>query len=325
MKKIFVVLFIYFSIIGIAQEPIYNLNINNIHLINFASEKENNFGAFVDNSYEYYSNNKQMNSTNLFIYHKIFSSFNARINAGINAEYNYLNNSNNYSNIDFVVDYKLLLGNDFFLKTAINLGARNNNIDYSNLQSRYTFDEVQNTNISFNETNFNLGFSSIISYKKQEFGFSVNHLNKAELPMKDDRIPIKYTAYIRNRYAGNKSERNIFYSTITYSYQDSYFLNPTDMSYYYDMLNYFGINLDWDYERIFYSGIAYKYLSNKNNLFSLNFGFVLFMNTFNIGIKYSPSIMQSYDNKSITQFHQMSIYLKGFYKATVNGGSVRSL
>ena len=324
MKKILVVLFIYSSIIGIAQEPIYNLNINNIHLINFASPKAYKFNAYIDNSYEYYSNNKQMNSTNLFLYHKIFSSFNAGINAGINAEYNYLNNSNNYSNIDFIIDFKLLLSKDFFLKTAINLGARNNNIDYSNLQSKYTFDEPQNTNLSFNETKFNLGFSSIISYKEQEFGFSVNHLNKAELPMKNDKIPIKYTAFIRNRYAKNKYEQNIFYSTITYSYQDSYFLNPTDMTYYYDMLNYFGINLDWDYERKFYSGIAYKYLSNKNNLFSLNLGFRLAINSFNLGITYSPSIMQANDNKSLAQFHQISIYLKGFERHRM-GGSVRFL
>lgn len=310
MKTLSVILLL-FTLCSYGQEPIYNTNRYNIHLLNFASPKEQDFGVFIDNSFEYYNNNKQMNSTNLFFFHKIRSSF----NVGINAEYNYLNNSNNFSNLDFIADYKLVLKKDLFLKMAVNLGARNSNIDYSNLQSRYTYSEPLSTQISFKKTNFNLGLSSVISYKEQELGFFANHLNQAKLPMDGDKIPIKYTAYLRNRYRG-------FSSTLSYVYQDNFFLNPTDMSYYYDMLNYFGINLDYNWYRLDF-GAGYKYISNNSNVFSLNLGYSFIIGRTDMIMTYSPSLMQSANTNSIAQFHQLSIYFAKSVRR--HQGSVRFL
>jgi len=308
--KITIIILLFCSVALFGQEPIYNINSHNLHLLNKASNNNLRYNIKIDNSFEYYNKDNKQNSTYLNFLVKTTDN----IIVGLNSEYNYINSSNKYLNIDGVIIYKKGFDNYFYTYTALNIGATNYQIDYSNLLKRYDYTQSSPNNISFNKTLLNIGASAIIGYKKHQIGFSVNHLNQAKLPVDNDKIPIKYTAFIRNRYKYN------FYSTLYYSYQDKFFYNPSDISYYYNMLNYIGINID--YSDLANIGIGYKHLSNNNNVFSMNISFIIETYNTSISIIYSPSIMQTPASKSIAQFHQVSIYFKA---ATHRNGGLRYL
>ena len=309
MKKLLTILLLSsFALFG--QEPIYNINSNNLHLLNKASYNNLRYNINIDNSFEYYNKNNQQNSTHLNFLIKTTD----KIIVGLNSEFNYINSSNKNLNFDGVIIYKMELDNFFYTYTALNIGATNYQIDYSNLQKRYDYTQSLPNNIYFNKTLFNIGASAIIGYKQHQVGFSVDHLNQAKLPVNNDKIPIKYTAFIRNGYKSH------FYSSLYYSYQDEFFYNPSDINYYYDMLNYIGINLD--YTDLANIGIGYKHLSNNNNVFSVNISFIIDTYNTSISLTYSPSIMQTAASKSIAQFHQISIYFKA---ATHRSGGLRFL
>ena len=310
--KITIIILLFSSFALFGQEPIYNINQHNLHLLNYADYFDGSFDISIDNSYEFYKNDKQFNSTNL----NLNIEFAHRIKIGINANYNYLENNNNNSNLDAVIKYRYYF-NEIYLVLAANIGFINSKIDYSNLKNRYSYQELNPLDLQYNKQNLNLGFGATINYSsKMGAGFYLNHINTPSLPLNNDKIPIKYTAFIRNRFGD-------FSSILTYSYQDNFYYNPNDLNYYNSMLSYFGANINnlffYPYMNI---GLGYKYLSNNNNVFSLNFGFIIESWSTDIYINYSPSIMQTPASKSIAQFHQVSIYFKA---ATHRNGGLRFL
>lgn len=289
MKKTFIILFLSsFALFG--QEPIYNINHSNLHLINYANYKYDTFYVNLDNSYEYYTNDKQFNSTNL----NLNFDFENKIQLGINTNYNYLGKNNNTSNFDGIIKYKHYFNEQVSLIFAGNIGFINSRIDYSNLTSRYSSESPSALDLSYNSQNLNLGFGATIRYSYfMEAGVYLNHLNSPSLPLNNDEIPIKYTAFIRNKF-GN------FSSLLAYSYQDNYYLNPNDFDYYYSMLNYFGITLEYIPACCYSIGVGYKYLSNFSDIYTISNK--LFIGGFKL--TYSFSIMNDYSNK-LAQLHQV--------------------
>ena len=170
---------------------------------------------------------------------------------------------------------------------AGNIGFINSRIDYSNLTSRYSFESPSVLDLSYNSQNLNLGFGATIRYGYFiEAGVYLNHLNTPNLPLNKDEIPIKYTAFLRNRF-------DYFTFLLTYSYQDNFYLNPNDLDYYYSMLNYFGANLNYQfYNPNINLGLGYKYLSNNSNMYSIRASYLFGYYKKELEVFYSFSYLQ---------------------------------
>ena len=302
MKKIFIILLLSsFALFG--QEPIYNINPNNLHLLNYANYEYDTFYVNLDNSYEFYNNDKQFNSTNL----NLNFDFENKIQLGINSEYNYLGNNNNNFNFDGILKYKYSFNEDFNIVFAGNIGFINSNIDYSTLESRYSNEELTSLDIAYNKQNLNLGFGATFNYLHtfsylsiMEAGVYFNHLNSASLPLNNDKIPIKYTAFIRNRFGQ-------FSSLLTYAYQDNFYYNPKDFDYYYSMLNYIGANINYLFYFPLDIGLGYKYLSNNSNMYSVSASYLLGRWKKEFSIFYSFSLLDMKTNNPAL-LHQLGVY-----------------
>jgi len=192
MKKLLAILFI-ISLSSFAQEPIYNLNRYNLHLFNYAIYSHSDYRIAIDNSFETYSNNKSINSTNILFSAKLGYGF----YSSLNIKKQYLGNENSISGFDGVITYFIRTRNYNF-SFAGNIGMINNSINFNTLETPYNFNNIPTTDFnSFNENNLNLGLSAIFLARNYFIGFSANHLNTPKLPYGDDKIPIKYTAFIR--------------------------------------------------------------------------------------------------------------------------------
>ena len=296
MKYLFFNILFLITIISFAQEPIYNNTIYTSIYFNerYSVESE----GHLINSLEYYNKNKVFNTTSLQ-YKQLVSN---NLVAALNAEYNYLGTDNNIAEINGIIEYEYeTINPSIFL--YVKAGVINNNISYSSLQSRYTFKEqTTSSNISFNKQLLNIGFGASLVYESLDLGFDINHINQPKLPLDGDKVPIKYSAYIRK----NISKR--FISKVNYMYQDEFFFNPVEMDYYYSMLNYFGANINYQvFGPDINLGLGYKYLSNYNNMYSINVSYHLenFGKHFDIG--YAFSILDDKYSKQTALFHQVGI------------------
>ena len=289
--------------LSFSQEPIYNINEYNLHLLNYADYKYDTFYVSLDNTYEFYSNNKQFNSTDL----NLNFDFKNKFQAGINAEYNYLGKDNNIANFDAILKYKYKFNNEINVIVAGNIGFVNSNIDYLTLRPRYSFFESTTiNNTSFTKQNLNLGMGITFNHSQiMKVGLYLNHLNTPTLPFNKDRIPIKYTAFIRSRFGE-------FSSLLIYSYQDAFLYNPMDLDYYFKMLNYLGLNLNYQfYYPDINIGLGYKYLFDDKGIYSISASYGFNKGGQAMNIFYSFSLLQAESNNKAL-FHQFGIY---FYLA----------
>ncbi|MCF8296776.1 MAG: type IX secretion system membrane protein PorP/SprF [Saprospiraceae bacterium] len=298
MKRLTLIL-LFISTLAFGQEAIFNVGKHNIHLLNYAHNKNDRLNLSLDNNIEFYNKNEQFNTSNLNFNIRVFPA----LKTGLNIKYNLLGEENNISEFDAIIKYKTYLNGYLNLVVAANFGIIENKISYNTLKPRYSFEEIEPLNQSFKKSNFNLGFGTSLKHPIYEIGVAVNHLNQPKLPLDNERIPIKYTAYIRNNLLREK-----LFSTLIYQYQDEYFYNPIDMEYYYSMLNYMGVNLDYELPEINF-GLGFKYLSNNNNVYSLIIG-KSFSNSFNnsFSLNYSASIIPDIINNDFAQFHQLGLY-----------------
>jgi len=298
MKKILVVLFIYFSIIGIAQEPIYNLNRYNLHLFNYAFYTYSDNRIAIDNSFEKYSSNRYINSSNI-----LFSArLDFKLYASLNIKHHYLGAENSISGFDGVITYYIRSKHNNFI-FAGNVGMINNSINFNTLETPYNFNNIPTTDFnSFNENNLNLGLSAIFLASNFIVGVSANHLNTPKLPYGDDKLPIKYTTFIRAPIKIKGIHKGRIVGTMIYQYQKAFLYNPLNLNYYFDMLNYLGLNLEASYYSWTF-GLGYKLLSNNNNIMSaqLAYGHGL------LRFSYSFSYMNTIDKNDYGLFHQIGI------------------
>ena len=305
MKYLLFKMLFLITIISFAQEPIYNRGSSD--LLNYAYKPHKTTSIKLNNSFEFYNNDKINNHTNLYIN----TNLRYKIAVGFNAKYTYLSKCNNISGFDGIINYNIISTDSFNLYFAVNMGFINSNIDYIDLQTPYSFVTPINTELSFNSQNFNIGVSSFLKYKGQSIALSFNHLNTPNLPLTNDKIPIKYTAFIRNEFGR-------FSSVILYSYQNEFLFNPVDLDYYFKMLYYFGFDLKVNLGMFSLYG-NYKYLSNYNDIYAL--GVNLQLNE--IQIDYHFSILQDNIINKTAQFHQVGIYYyfsKNRRGRTINGG-----
>ncbi|MCF8296774.1 MAG: type IX secretion system membrane protein PorP/SprF [Saprospiraceae bacterium] len=298
MKRLTIIL-ILTSSWSFGQDAIFNVHKQNLHLLNYAFLKKENVNLAIDNSFEYYSKDKIFNTTNLNF--DLPSKNENKIKIGCNIKSGFLGEKNNISDFDAIFKYKYNLnhsGSEYF-SFASNLGLSNNQISYKTLNQRYSFKEFTPSDVMFNKLNFNVGVGGLFHDENKEIGVYVNHLNRPNLPIADDKTPIKYTAYLRNYFW-----KIGLYSTLIYQYQDGYFYNQIDLDYYYCMLNYLGVNFDYELNSV-NLGLGFKHLSNTNNIYSANLDLPL-NDEFNI--VYSASIMQNLPNDKLAHFHQIGMY-----------------
>jgi hypothetical protein len=310
MKRFLLIVFLLHSLLIVAQDPIYNINKENLHLVNFAFYDNNNkFNISSENLFENYKNNNTVFNSVLDFRHDAYAGF----NLGFNTTYENRNGLNNYKNFDFIISYKLYLFWILRARIAVNVGVLNNSYNNQNTYNRYTNDIHVNT-YDFKKHNFNTGLSSAFYTKTFFFGMSANHLNKPKIPTTPtERIPIKYSAFIRKTFFDKKLTTNL-----VYQFQDGYLYDNIDMDYYYNMLNYMGVNID--YEFLMYSvGIGTKHLFNNSNINSIQAGLIFEK----IKFYYSSSLFSNKNDHSL--FHQFGIYFKVEYPPTYGKMSGRFL
>lgn len=300
MKRLFIILF-FVSLCGFAQEPIYNINKQNLHLFNYAFFTYSDNRIAIDNSFEKYSDNRFINSSNLLYSAKVYRSF----YASLNLKYHYLGAENNISSFDGVITYKIAFSRKKQIIIAGNIGMIKSDINFNTLETPYSFNKNTNTDFVFlNENNLNLGFSALVLARYYIIGFSANHINMPKLPYGDDKLPIKYTAFIRSPIKMKGVRKNQLVWTMIYQYQNAFLYNPIDLDYYFDMLNYFGANLEYNLKSWNF-GMGYKLLSNNNNILTaqLGYGRGLFR------LNYSFSYMNTIDKNEYGLFHQIGLYI----------------
>ncbi len=292
MKILWILLLFSHSLLLYGQDPIYNINKENLHLVNHAIIKCEKISISSDNLYENYKNNNT-------IFNSVFDlKYNTRsgFSLGFNTTYENRDGLNKCKNFDFIVSYDLYLFCALKTSFAINAGVINNSYYNDNIYNRYSFAVKRNT-YDFNKHNFNIGLSSVFYGKSFSFGMAVNHLNKPKLPINPgERIPMKYSAFIRNGFLDKK-----IITSLVYQFQDEYLYDNIDLDYYYNMLNYLGINIDYNF--LMYSiGLGTKHLFNNSNISSLQAG-VIFEK---IKLYYSSSMF--YDKNDNSLFHQFGGY-----------------
>jgi hypothetical protein len=291
MKRFLLIFFLLHSLLIVGQDPIYNLNKENLHLVNFAFVENERLSISSENLFENYKNNNTVFNSVLDFRYDTRTGF----NLGFNTTYENRKGLNNYKNFDFIISYNF----DFLLilrtSIAVNVGFLNNSYNNQNTYNRYTND-IQTNTYSFNKHNFNTGFSSVFYGNTFSFGMAVNHINKPKIPTTpNERIPIKYSAFIRKTFLEKKIITNL-----VYQFQDGYLYDNVDLDYYYNMLNYLGINID--YEFLMYSvGIGTKHLFN-DNISSVQAGLIFDRLKF----YYSSSLFSDKNDHSL--FHQFGVY-----------------
>ena len=286
--------------IGFTQEPIYNINKNNIHLFNYAFYTYSDKRIAIDNSFEKYSDNRFINSSNILFSTKLGYEF----YSSLNISYQYLGAKNSISGFDGVITYYTHSRHNNII-FAGNIGMINNTINFNTLETPYNFNNKPMSDFnSFNENNLNLGLSAIFLARNFIVGVSANHLNTPKLPYGNDKLPIKYTAFIRApiKMRGVRKDKLVW--TMIYQYQNEFLYNPLDLDYYFDMLNYLGLNLEYNYQ-LWNFGMGYKLLSNNNNIMSaqLAYGHGL------LRFSYSFSYMNTIDKNEYGLFHQIGLYM----------------
>ncbi|MCF8296775.1 MAG: type IX secretion system membrane protein PorP/SprF [Saprospiraceae bacterium] len=312
MKKSVLVL-ILISNMAFGQDAIFNVHKQNLHLLNYAYKTNAQLKVSFDNTNEYY------HSSTLFINNRVFNtsrldinySINRQLNVGLDLGYEFKNGMKCFNNIDAFATYNLVLTRNSCLSISLNAGALNSQFDSAGIYKRYTNSEFQQSDFNIDAQNLNVGFGSVFYYKKNALGFSANYLNKPHLPVeKGEDIPIKYTAYLRSILINRK-----LISTIIYQSQDKYLYNNIDMDYYFNMMSYLGVNLEYNIMP-FTFGLGAKSINNGSSMYSANLG-LSFFEVFDIF--YSFSLMQDSPNTKLARFHQLGLY----YSIQPLGGKTR--
>jgi len=301
MKKILLI----FSLIStaiIAQEPILNINKQNMHLLNHAYFSETQTDLSIDNSFEYYTKDRIFNSSKLDLNLNIVKNFNTGLELGIE----YQNGLMNISNFDAILGYNFHFDSLKGISIAANFGIVSTNIDKTDCYTRYTNTDLDTANYMFYSQRANFGFSTVAFYNTNSIGFSINHINQPDIPDENDGfIPMKYTAYVRSSIVKNK-----FIAMLSYQYQDKYLYDNLELNYYYNMINYFGVNVEYYFSKDssgtsqWNIGLADKILANNINIISAQVGW----GNDKIYLSYSPSVMIDGNAKSTAIFNQVGIY-----------------
>lgn len=300
MKKLFVIIF-FVSLTSFAQEPIFNINKQNMHLLNYAYFSETQTDFSIDNSFEYYDKDRMFNSSKLNLNLAIIKNFNTGLEIGLE----YQNGLVNISNFDAIFGYNFHFDSLKGISIAANFGVVSVNTEKGGEYIRYTNQDVKDANYDLYAQRANIGFSTVLFYKLNSIGFSANHINKPDIPDGNDGyIPLKYTAYIRGSVVKNK-----LIAMLSYQYQDKYMYDNLELDYYYNMLSYTGVNLEYFFNEGFLNGtwnigLADKILLNNSNIISAQVGW----GNKRIYLNYSPSVMIDNNAKSSAFFNQVGIY-----------------
>ena len=292
-------IFILLPFLTFAQDAIFNINTHNQHQINKAVFEKYDFTVKFDNVFENYRGNDKLDNRHFF---SNTLNINYRSNAfsfGADIGYNYNNGTNNIRNLDAIIGYHPRIARQSRLSIAVNIGLLNTKLKVDEVYNRYTFDFVKPYEGDINSNNLNIGFSTALYIRKQMLGLSANYINQALLPDKQNsNIPIKYTAYIRNTLIRDK-----LVSTVIYQYQDEYLPSFIDADYYFNIMKYLGVNLEYKYEAYTF-GMGTKFLSNNEYVLSL----LLSVDYNYYSFFYSPSIMIGNGSNEIAAFNQIGIY-----------------
>lgn len=285
MKHFFISILFLTTVFVLGQEPIYNINNYNLHLLNYAEFIRSDYSISSDNGFNYYTTDKILFYSNLNFDYELKEE----IKIGVNVKFDYLNTDNFNTGFDGIFKYKINFNGRIKLDLSSNIGVLSSKVG------------IETINAIAKKNSLNIGLSSILHYSSHSIGFSIDHLNKPKLPFNNGEMPIKYTAFLRNRFGQ-------FSSLLIYNQQDDFLFNPADLKYYYEMFNYLGINANYQIIYPFINlGLGIKHLSNNNNIYSINTNFVLGHSGKRLVVNYSFSIMPESKNK-IAQFHQISLY-----------------
>jgi len=299
MKKIIAIL-IFVSFTSFAQEAIFNINKQNMHLLNYAYFTETQADVSIDNSFEYYDKDRKFNSTKLDLNLNIIKNFNTGLELGLD----YQNGLMNITNFDAIFGYDFHIDSLKGISIAANFGVVSTNIDKAGTYTRYTNTDLHEANYTLYAQRANFGFSTVAFYDVHSIGISLNHINQPNIPDdKDGFIPIKYSAYIRSSIFKNK-----LIAMFSYQYQDKYLYDNLELDYYYNMLSYLGVNLEYylleGWNGRWGIGLSDKILANNINIISAQVGW----GNEEIYVSYSPSLMIDGNAKSSAFFNQIGVY-----------------
>lgn len=275
-KAIILIAIVLFSIKSSAQEPILLNNNYNLHLLNYAYNENTDITVRTDNLMRFNTKNNNAFVTNTYANFKVFYDF----ELGLNTKYSIFD-ENNIANINALISGRFYLTRQFNLVLAGNAGLLKHDFEFN----------------SINHNAFNAGLSTVLYFKKYQLGASLNHLNTPGLPNNAGQIPIKYTAFIRTDY-------NKIKGLLSYMHQNQFMLNPIDEKYYFDLLNYLGIDMFYSIND-FDIGLGYKNITGKEHIASAQIGTKIFSEFY---LNYSLGILSK--NNTITHLHQLGFYYR---------------
>jgi len=299
MRKIIAIL-IFASFTSFAQEAIFNINKQNMHLLNYAYFSETQADVSIDNSFEYYNNDRKFNNTKLDLNLNIIKNFNTGLELGLD----YQNGLINISNFDAIFGYNFHFDSLKGVFIAANVGVVSVNTEKGGEYTKYTYSDIETANYNLYAQRANFGFSTVAFYNVHSIGISVNHINQPDIPDNNDGfIPIKYSAYIRSSIIKNK-----LVAMLSYQYQDKYLYDNLELDYYYNMISYLGINLEYylleNSNGRWNIGLADKILANNVNIISAQVGW----GNDEIYVNYSPSVMIDSKTNNTAIFNQIGVY-----------------
>ena len=301
MRKIIAIL-IFASFTSFAQEALFNINKQNMHILNYAYFTETQADVSIDNSFEYYDKDRKFNSTKLNLNLNIIKNFNTGLELGLD----YQNGLMNITNFDAIFGYDFHFDSLKGIFIAANFGVISTNIEKTGTYTRYTNTNLDEASYTLYAQRANFGFSTVAFYKVHSIGISINHINQPDIPDDNDGfIPIKYSAYIRSSLIKEK-----LVAMFSYQYQDKYLYDNLESDYYYNMLSYLGVNLEYYFLEGFNRlgqwniGLADKILANNINIISAQVGW----GNEDIYVNYSPSLMIDNNAKSSAFFNQIGVY-----------------
>ena len=194
--KVITIFFLVISTLSFSQEAIFNVNANNLHLVNYSALNTELYSIRLDNSFEQYNTSKMysekrtFNTSRLNVLYRI----NRSLFTGAEVCYEYKNGINNIKSIDGIIGYRNSFSWGKSIAASVNFGYSNMQFNSTKIYNRYTYD-LSITSQKIEKKKLNLGFSAIYNSRRLWAGASMNGISNSPNP-ENERIPVKYNAFI---------------------------------------------------------------------------------------------------------------------------------
>lgn len=293
MKRFLTISLIIAGLVNFAQSPVFNINRDNLFLLNPASVTHNySMQLNSDNIFESFDNDKKFFVSNLSFQYLFWNN----ISIGGNIQYDYQKAANKIKAASVLSAYHYHINRDFYISGGVSLGF--NSIDVSSDYSewRYSAEKIFIGKNNFNVYSLNAGINLFHDY--DELGFSISDISLSEFPNKDNKkiLPPKLNAYIR-KYLINRRLLTSLITRLQDKIQIDALLNQ------YVNLSYVGLNVDYFY-RLMEFGVTFRQFFGNNIAYGVSVGI-----RYNFSIRYTFSVMPQ-ENRGAALFNQISASYK---------------